>query len=102
MAPFDDRGVNRALFAVFVALVLAACDTQADVPEACANLCDCTVAGPSREAQCVAQCVALLDQQAVPQACLDCVAFSSCDELGAENPCPAECGGPPSNLESNP
>lgn len=93
--------MNRALFAVLLALALASCDAQADVPEACANLCDCAVAGPATEDRCVAQCVALFDQAALPQACLDCVAFSSCDDLAPENPCPAECGGP-TNLESNP
>jgi hypothetical protein len=69
-----------ALFAV-----VAACGGGASIEDACENVCGCIADGDA-EAECVAECKS--DAGDPPDACVECLADSSCSELDS---CEDEC-----------
>jgi hypothetical protein len=84
--------IRIALALSLAVLAGSGCDSSATPFDACANLCDCATLTGSAEDRCNEQCVELIDAT-IPQVCLDCIAFSGCDELVGADPCALECQG---------
>jgi hypothetical protein len=93
MAAFDHRDMIRIALALTAAVLASiGCDSGATPFDACANLCDCAAPSGAAERQCNEQCLELVSD-AVPQVCLDCIAFAGCNELSGLDPCALECQG---------
>ena len=78
-----------AAAALLLGGLLAGCgDEGATIEEACTTFCGCRA--PDERAACQTSCVETARQEMRSQACLDCLAAATCDELAA-SACNATC-----------
>jgi hypothetical protein len=87
--------VIRAI-AVCAVLLCSGCpfwDSTVLPETACLNACGCLTTNPVAEDACLVDCTTGLEQDPVPQECLDCVGLASCAEVeDLVNACAVECG----------
>ena len=80
------------------------CNAEATPQLACLNLCDCSSFSSINEKSCNEECLPALTAAGFDQICIECLAFSTCQELDGPAPCEQECQlvAPPPSAPNNP